>query len=164
MRAKIRTDHAARRARALAEGMRSFASELRLVEEVDLVCFARSEHYAALDELVASSAEVTFKPGVLRYAWGADVEMGWGAPPSVRLDMEFCHAGVTASFGLVLSDKSAGLDVYGLMFDPPGATRILPTVPSVPSPSRRAAACSARTTSAAAARASFRSVIGVDPA
>lgn len=120
MRAKIRTDHAARRARALAEGMRTFASELRLVEVVDLVCFARSEHYAALDELVASSAEVTFKPGVLRYAWGADVEMGWGAPPSVRLDMEFCHAGVTAFFGLVLSDKSAGLDVYGLMFDPPG--------------------------------------------
>ena len=120
MSAALRTDHATRRGRALAEGMRAFASELRLVEAVDLVCFARNEHYAALEELVASSAEVAFKPGTLRYAWAADVEMDWAGAPRVRLDMEFTHDGVTAFFGLVLSDKSASLDVYGLMVDPPG--------------------------------------------
>lgn len=109
-----------RRARALAEFMRPFATELRLVEAVDLVWFARTEHFAALEELVASSSETIFKPGALRYAWGADVAVGWGEPPSVRLDMEFSHCGVTAFFGLVLSDRSAGLDLYGMMFDPPG--------------------------------------------
>ena len=113
-------NHAAMRRRALAEALRGFASELRLVDVEHFVCLARDGHNVALEELVESSAELAFRPGALRYGWGSGVDIGWDRAPRVRLDLEFCHAGVNVFFGLFLSDRRAAIDIYGAVFDPAG--------------------------------------------
>ena len=76
--------------RALAESMADVATELRLVNVIDLVRYVQGERCAHIEDLVNSSAELYFKPGALRYGWTADLELVWDAPPIVSLDMEIC--------------------------------------------------------------------------
>lgn len=114
------SEHAERRGRALAEGMKDFATELRLIDVVDLVAYVRSDNTAVIDDLVTSSAELAFKPGALRYGWAASVDVGWGHAPSLNLDMEFCHGGVTVFFGLLLNDVRPAVDIYSILFDDAG--------------------------------------------
>lgn len=111
------SDHAFRRGRALAEGMKDFATELRLIDVVDLIYYVRAENTAVLDDLVTSSAELAFKQGALRYGWAARADIGWGEAPSLCLDMEFCHAGVTVFFGLLLNNVRPAVDIYSILFD-----------------------------------------------
>ena len=44
-------------------------------------------------------------------AVGGVATLGWGSTPSVRLDMEFRHAAVSAFFRLIIGGKRAGVDV-----------------------------------------------------
>jgi hypothetical protein len=103
--------------RVLAESMADVATELRLVNVIDLVRYIQGERSAHLDDLVNSSAELYFKPGALRYGWSADLELAWDAPPIVSLDMEFCWRGVTTFFRLRLDCERAGVDIWRLLFD-----------------------------------------------
>lgn len=64
----IRKHRTLSRERALAEGIKEVAAELRLVEVVDYIAFLRLERYGNLSDIVTSSAELFLKPGVLRFA------------------------------------------------------------------------------------------------
>jgi hypothetical protein len=108
--------------RALAESMADVATELRLVNVIDLIRYVQGERCAHLEDLVNSSAELYFKPGALRYGWSADLELVWHAPPIVSLDMEFCWRGVTTFFRLRLDCERAGVDIRRLLFDRAGAS------------------------------------------
>ncbi|NDV85752.1 hypothetical protein GTW51_03450 [Aurantimonas aggregata] len=107
------------RERALAEGLREFVAELRLVEVVDYIAFLRLERYGNLDDIVASSAEPYFKPGVLRFANSGDVLMGWGEVPVICLALEFRFEDVTAHFRLELGASTAAVDITYIAFDGP---------------------------------------------
>jgi hypothetical protein len=103
--------------RLLAEGVAEVATELRLVNVIDLIGYVRSERSANLEDLVNSSAELYFKQGALRYAWSAELHVVWEALPTVSLNMEFCWRGVTAFFRLCLDSARAGVDIQHLAFD-----------------------------------------------
>ncbi len=103
--------------RVLAEGVADVATELRLVNVIDLIGYVRSERSANLEDLVNSSAELYFKHGALRYAWSADLDVVWEALPTVSLNMEFCWRGVTAFFRLCLNSARAAVDIQHLAFD-----------------------------------------------
>jgi hypothetical protein len=103
--------------RLLAEGVADVATELRLVNVIDLIGYVRSERSANLEDLVNSSAELYFKQGALRYAWSADIDVVWEALPSVSLNMEFCWRGITAFFRLCLNSARAGVDIQHVAFD-----------------------------------------------
>lgn len=103
--------------RVLAESVADVATELRLVNVIDLIGYVRAERCANLEDLVNSSAELYFKHGALRYAWSADLDVVWDCLPTISLNMEFCWRGVTAFFRLCLNAARAGVDIQHVAFD-----------------------------------------------
>ncbi|MCK9910220.1 hypothetical protein MXD81_13830, partial [Microbacteriaceae bacterium K1510] len=90
------------REKALGYGIRELASDLRLVEPADYINFVRTERFANIANLIASSAELFFKPGTIYFGHSGDVDVSWDQPPTVALDMEFRHMRVNVYFRLVL--------------------------------------------------------------
>ncbi len=102
------------RERLLAEAMKHVAAELRLVDISILARYVALEQHGNIDDLVASSAELYFKPGTLRYGLRAEMDLRWGNTPAVALDLEFCHADVTVFFRLTLAAISAAVEIQAL--------------------------------------------------
>jgi hypothetical protein len=105
------------REKALGEGIRELASDLRLVEPGDYAEFVRTERFANIANLVASSAELFFKPGTIFFGHSGEVDLRWDQPPTVALDMEFRHMRVNAYFRLVLEAQRAGVEITYLSFE-----------------------------------------------
>ena len=110
------------RERALADGIKEVAAELRLVDVVDYIAFLRLERFGNLADIVTSSAELYLKPGVLRFADGGEVRLKWGEVPVIILALEFRHAGVTAHIHLELGATTAAVDIIHVSFDERPAT------------------------------------------
>jgi hypothetical protein len=118
------------REKALADGLRDVASELRLIEATDLVAFIRTEQFGNIANLVNSSTELYFKPGSVRFGQSGDVSLTWGGVPSIALDMEFHHSRVKVYFRLLLEALQAGVEITYINFedaaaDPAQHTRLL---------------------------------------
>jgi hypothetical protein len=105
------------REKALAEGMRDVASELRLVDATDFVAFIRTGQFANIGSLVSSSTELFFKPGTVNFGRSADVDLKWGGAPSITLDMEFHHMRVNVYFRLLLEALQAGVEINYITFE-----------------------------------------------
>lgn len=118
---KQRCKHTKKREVALAEGVKELASELRLVDVVDLVTFIRSERFANIANLVNSSAELYYKPSTFVFGSSGDVSLKWGDTPSIMLDMEFRHRGVNVFFRLMLEALHAGVEITYISFTKPSA-------------------------------------------
>jgi hypothetical protein len=101
----------------LAESLADVATELRLVNVIDLIGYVHGQRCANLEDLVNSSAELYFRHGALRYAWSADLDVVWDALPTISLNIEFGWSGVTAFFNLCLNAARAGVDIQHLAFD-----------------------------------------------
>ncbi|MDY8108915.1 hypothetical protein U0C82_07125 [Fulvimarina sp. 2208YS6-2-32] len=107
------------REKMLADAIREFVAELRLVDVADYVAYLRFETFANIADIVASSSELSLKPGVLRFANSGDVDLSWGTKPIVALALEFQHDGVTAHFRLELSAATAAIDITYVDFTGP---------------------------------------------
>lgn len=105
------------RERAIALGVRELASELRMVEPTDYVAFVHAEQFANIANIVSSAAEMFFKPGTISFGHSGDVNLRWGEPPSVMLDMEFRHRSVNVYFRLILEALQAGVEVTYVNFE-----------------------------------------------
>ena len=101
----------------IAESIVDVATELRLAEVSDLMLFIRCEQSANIEDLVNSSTELYFKNGTLKYALVAACNVRWDASPTILLDMEFRHAGVSVFFRLVLSQSRAAVQIIDIFFD-----------------------------------------------
>ena len=118
------------REKILADGLLAVASELRLIDVAELIDFVRGEKYSNIQDLIDSSVELYFRPGVLTFAWVAQTRLEWGAAPTISLDMEFRNRCVTVFFCLQLEGHAASVGIRHIAFDaPPGdqeaGTRIL---------------------------------------
>lgn len=105
------------REKALADGLRDVASELRLIDAADLIAFIRTERFANIANLVNSSTELYFKPGIVHFGQSGDVDVKWGEPPTISLDMEFRHMRVSVYFRLLLRALQAGVEIDYITFD-----------------------------------------------
>jgi hypothetical protein len=110
-------DYSRERERALAEGMREVASELRLVDPADFIAFIRTEQFGNIRNLVNSSTELFFKPGTVAFGQSGEVDLNWGCAPCISLDMEFHHFNVSAYFRLVLQSLQAGIEISYVSFE-----------------------------------------------
>jgi hypothetical protein len=128
----------------IAEGIVDVATELRLADVSDLMLFIRNDQTANIEDLVNSSTELYFRNGTLKYALAAGCSVRWDAAPTVLLDMEFRHAGVSAFFRLVLSKSRAAVEILDLFFDEQEldpalrAQRLIDAVADAKLPDRRA--------------------------
>lgn len=105
------------REKALAEGIKEVASELRLIDAVDFVAYIRTEQFGNISNLVSSSTELYFKPDTLKFGLSGDVNLQWGGSPSVTLDMEFHHMRVNVYFRLLLEALHAAIEIDYITFD-----------------------------------------------
>ncbi len=110
-------DYTYDREKALADGIKEVASELRLIDAADFVAFIRTEQFANIGNLVSSSTELYFKPETIKFGLSGDVNLQWGSPPSVSLDMEFHHMRVNVYFRLLLEALHAGVEIDYITFD-----------------------------------------------
>jgi hypothetical protein len=102
------------REKLLAEAVQHVAAELRLVDVSILARYIAQERHGNIDDLVASSSELFFKPGTLRYGLRADIDLSWGGSPTVAFDLEFCHGDVTVFFCLTLAALKASVDIHAV--------------------------------------------------
>lgn len=114
-----RDDDFAIRAKAIADGIREVAAELRLINVADFISFIHLEQFGNIRDIVNSSMELYFKHGTLSYGCAADYEIEWDRPPAIILDMDFHHHHVAVSFNLVLRDCHATVVVRSLSVDAP---------------------------------------------
>jgi hypothetical protein len=114
---KQRSNYTLEREKALANGLREVAAELRLIDAVDLVAFIRTEQFGNIRTLVNSSTELFFRPGTLAFGLSGDVELTWGSAPSIALDMEFHHMQVNVYFRLLLHALHAAIEINHISFD-----------------------------------------------
>lgn len=110
-------DYSREREKALAEGLRDVATELRLVDPADFIAFIRTEQFGNLRNLVNSSTEMFFKPGTITFGLSGEVDLPWGSAPCISLDMEFHHLNVSAYFRLVLRSLEAGIEISYVSFE-----------------------------------------------
>jgi hypothetical protein len=105
------------REKALAEGLRDVAAELRLIDAADLIAFIRTEQFANIANLVSSSTELYFKPGTISFGQSGEVDVTWGDAPTISLDMEFRHMRVAVYFRLLLQALQAGVEIDYITFE-----------------------------------------------
>ncbi|WP_295556035.1 hypothetical protein [uncultured Hyphomicrobium sp.] len=110
-------DYSREREKALAEGLRDVASELRLIDPADFIAYIRTEQFGNLRTLVNSSTEMFFKPGTITFGLSGEVDLPWGCAPTIALDMEFHHLNVSAYFRLVLRSLDAGIEISYFSFE-----------------------------------------------
>ena len=118
------------RKEALAQALRDFTREMKLVDVVDLVAFVRTEQHGNIADLVKSSAELFFRDDTLRYGMAAGVDLDWDRPPTISMDLEFYNKGVWVYFSLVLGEPENAVNVSYIEFtnasdDPQQNTRRL---------------------------------------
>jgi hypothetical protein len=101
----------------LAEALQGVVSELRLIEPTDFVAFFRTGQLANLANVVNSSTELYYLPGTLAFGMSGDVELKWGGPPRIFLDMELHSGRVQAYFRLMLDADEAGIEMNYIAVD-----------------------------------------------
>lgn len=112
-------DYSDIRAKAIAEGIKEVASELRLINVADFISFIHCEKFGNIRDLINSSMELYFKHGTLSYGCAADYELEWDRPPSITLDLDFHHREVSVSFNLLLCAYHAAVDIRSISFAEP---------------------------------------------
>lgn len=103
----------------VADALKEFVTELRMVDLADYVSFIHLGHVANLADIVDSAAELYFMPGTLKLGHGGDLELNWSGEQRVKLDLELKPSGATVFFTLSLGDSDAGIDVNYVAFDKP---------------------------------------------
>jgi len=101
----------------LGEGIRSFISELYMVDGGVLLGYICGRQHENLDDLIRSSTELVIKPGCLRYGNDAFLEFDWGRDPLITIAMEFLGGPVTAHFRLTFARDTVGVDILGIGFE-----------------------------------------------
>lgn len=109
-------DQTAIREKIIADGVRSLAAELRMVDVVDLVAYLHAFNYANVGDLIDSAVELHFKPGTLWFGHAGDIKLEWYGRPVVSLDMELHHMEVSAYFRLILDAFTAGVEINYINF------------------------------------------------
>lgn len=100
----------------LADSLRGFLSELCLINAGIFISYIEADKGENINDIVASSAELSLKPGLLRYGRHATIDSVWGFPPEVSIDLELHHASLAAFFRVVFEAQSVGVHLDGILF------------------------------------------------
>ncbi len=103
----------------LSDQLKDVADELRTIDLIDLAALIHGDSFAAIDDLLQSSAELFFKEGTLTFAWSAGIRLEWGDLPLVKLGLEFQNLTVSVFFDLMLDAIGQTVTVGGVLFDAP---------------------------------------------
>lgn len=114
-----RQPHTEPREIIVAEAIRPFVSELRMVDVGDYIAYIRLGRFGNISDIVDSAAELYFMPGTLKLGHSGEAHTCWSTPPRIVLDLELRPRGATVYFTLALSDLDASIEVSYVSFDDP---------------------------------------------
>ena len=107
------------REKIVADAIWPVASELRMIDVVDLISMLRFERYANLADIVATAAELYYLPDTVKLGIGGDYKLDWDTAAKVVLDLELRPIGVTIYVRLTLEHDKAGVEIAHIVFDEP---------------------------------------------
>ena len=96
---------------ALAIAMEEVATELRLVDLLDLAAFVRLDQFANIEHIINASTEIHFRPDVLRFSQVAEVDLDWNGDPKLSFGMIFDYGGVKIYFRLLIMRENAAVEI-----------------------------------------------------
>lgn len=105
--------------RALAECLKSFLSELFYTNAGVVIGYIQANQDNNIHDLMASCAELSLRPGLLRYGQNAAIASDWGSPPVVTMDMELAHPDMTVYFRVIFEEKGVGVAIEGIVASQP---------------------------------------------
>lgn len=100
----------------LAESLKGFLAELCFTNAGIIMAYISANQDGNLEDILASSAELCLKPGLISYGHKATFESDWGLPPYVSIDLIFRHGGVHAHFKVIFDDNAIGVDIERILF------------------------------------------------
>lgn len=103
--------------RLLSRELAAFATDLRLLEAIDLFKPIQEGRLSHIRSLVQSSAELHFAANALVFSDLGEARLSWRSPPQIILGLEFHWAGVHVFFRLVLEAHYAAIDIDYVHFD-----------------------------------------------
>jgi len=101
---------------ALARALREVITELFFTNAGSLIAFIDGGKSAHIEDIVASSAERSLRPGALRYGGHAATHSDWGRAPQVDIHLEFHHAGLSVYFQLSFDAVAVGISIASIVF------------------------------------------------
>ncbi|MBS9479312.1 hypothetical protein [Ancylobacter radicis] len=100
----------------LGDTLRGFLSELFFTSAGVVMAYISRRQDENIQDLIASSAELFLKPGLLHYGRHAAIESDWGTPPNVSISMVLRQATLTAAFRVVFDDSAIGVHIDRIDF------------------------------------------------
>ncbi|MEP9368248.1 hypothetical protein [Xanthobacter sp. VNH20] len=113
-----RLDHAEieRYEKLLANALKQVITELAFTNAGLMLSYVSAGQESIIADILASSAEMSLKPGILRYAHQATSCAEWGVAPMMSLSLELHHATLSAFFRLVFDQFAIGVDIDSIRF------------------------------------------------
>ncbi len=102
--------------RLLATALRPLLSELVYTNAGVLMAYIHAGKTNLIDDIMESSAELSLKPGALRYARNATTHTDWGTAPVVTIDMEFHQDALSSFFKIVFDAKTVGVQIDSVLY------------------------------------------------
>lgn len=103
----------------LADNIAALTTEFRNYDAADLIALIKLDRMATLRSLLDGECEMFFKPQTMRFGQHAEVVIGWDAPPSIRLAMEFRNQGIELYYRLTLEAADANVEIDLIRFEEP---------------------------------------------
>jgi hypothetical protein len=103
----------------LADNIADLTTEFRNYDAADLIALIKLDRMATLRSLLDGECEMLFKPQTMRFGEHAEVVIGWDAPPSIRLAMEFRSHGIELYYRLTLEAADANVEIDLIRFEQP---------------------------------------------
>jgi hypothetical protein len=107
--------------KALGHALGEFLAEISLVDPLVMQTFVMSRKQANINDLLASSAELSLKPGLLRCAEldefePDEVDFDEDAADALALELRLQHAELLAWFRVLFLQNSIGVDLHRVRF------------------------------------------------
>lgn len=107
--------------RALASALRDVMTELFFTNAGLLMDYINAGKVGIIEDIIASSAERSLKPGLLRYGRHALTHSDWGEAPQVSLDLELHHTALQVYFKIIFEADAVGVEIDSIVFRDPFA-------------------------------------------
>lgn len=109
--------HNPEREQIIAKAIEEFLCELRHIDVIDLLAFARLGCHSAIEDLIKEAAEMHFAPGFLEVCSGTVADVDWHMPPKIVLHLVMRPAGMSIHFTATLSAESAHVHLTYIAFE-----------------------------------------------
>ena len=102
--------------RVLAGALREVMTELFFTNAGLLMAYIHAGQTNIIDDIVASCAERSLKPGALRYGGQAMIQADWGVAPTVVMDMELGCADCSLYFRIIFDAGTVGVEMDSILY------------------------------------------------